>query len=59
MKLDFSLDELRVVSHLADQVMKHHEISARIFAGQKNDIDILLGIAGKFRAVYEMEKKLR
>lgn len=56
MKLDFSLEELRVVSQLADQVQKNPIISAMI---NKKDLAILLSVAGKFRAMYEMEKEAK
>jgi hypothetical protein len=57
MKLEFSLEEVRVLDAAVEYIKKHKDVAVKIYAGYEDDIKTVNAVGGMLRAAYLHEKQ--
>jgi hypothetical protein len=57
MKLEFTLEELRVLDVAMEYIKKHKAVAEKIYAGYDDDIKTVNVVGGMLRAAYLHEKE--
>ena len=57
MKLEFTLEEVRVLDAAMEYIKKHKDVAVKIYAGYEDDIKTVNAVGGLLRAAYMNEKQ--
>jgi hypothetical protein len=57
MQLELTFEEARVLHVAIDHIFKSKELLENTYAGDERDVVKFRGLAGRLRALYEMEQK--
>ena len=57
MKLELTLEEVRVLDVAMEYIKKHKDVAVKIYAGYEDDIKTVNAIGGMLRAAYLHEKQ--
>lgn len=57
MKLDLTLEEVRVLDVAVEYIKRHRDVAAKIYAGYKDDIKTINAVGGTLRAAYVNGKR--
>ena len=57
MKLEFTLEEVRVLDAAMEYIKKHKDVAVKIYAGYEDDIKTVNAVGGMLRAAYLHEKQ--
>lgn len=57
MKLEFTLEEVRVLDVAVEYIKRHKDVAVKIFAGYEDDIKTVNAVGGILRAAYLHEKQ--
>ncbi len=52
MKLDLTLEEVRVLDVAVEYIKRHRDVAAKIYAGYEDDIKTINAAGGTLRAAY-------
>ncbi|MBX3370261.1 MAG: hypothetical protein KF793_07690 [Nitrospira sp.] len=52
MKLDLTLEEVRVLDVAVEFIKRHRDVAAKIYAGYEDDIKTINAVGGTLRAAY-------
>lgn len=52
MKLDLTLEEVRVLDVAIEYIKRHRDMAAKIYAGYEDDIKTINAVGGTLRAAY-------
>ena len=52
MKLELTLEEMRVLDTTVEYIKRHRDVAAKIFAGHEDDIKTINAVGGTVRAAY-------
>lgn len=52
MKLELTLEEVRVLDTTVEYIKRHRDVAAKIFAGYEDDIKTINAVGGTVRAAY-------
>jgi hypothetical protein len=57
MKLELTLEEVRVLDAALEYIKKHKDIAVKIYEGYEDDIKTVHAVGGMLRAAYLHEKQ--
>jgi hypothetical protein len=57
MQLELTLDEARVLTIAAEYIVTHNTVSQLLYVRDEGDMTTMAGVAGRLRALYEMEHR--
>ena len=57
MKLEFTLEEVRVLDVAVEYIKRHKDVAVKIFTGYEDDIKTVNAVGGILRAAYLHEKQ--
>lgn len=57
MKLDLTLEEVRVLDVAVEYIKRHRDVAAKIYAGYDDDIKTINAVGGTLRAAYVTGKR--
>lgn len=57
MKIELTLDEVRVLEAAIEYIKKHKDVAMKIYAGYEDDIKTVNAVGGTLRAAYLHEKQ--
>lgn len=52
MKLELTLEEVRVLDAAVEYIKRHKDVAAKIYAGYEDDIKTINAVGGTLRAAY-------
>jgi hypothetical protein len=57
MKLELTLEEVRVLDVAIEYIKKHKDVAVKIYAGYEDDMKTVNAVGGTLRAAYLHEKQ--